>query len=192
MPFDAEVSLVAARSPNGQVVFYPLTENLHQGGILRISRAPAIHAAVTPVLAQRAVEASRAVLEALDYVGVLAIEFFVCKGELLANEMAPRVHNSGHWTMNAGVTSQFENHLRAITGMPMGNTQMPPGCAAGMVNLIGTCPAVDRVLAKPSASLHWYGKQPRAGRKVGHVNVFASSIVQREQMLAELCTLIAG
>jgi len=190
--FDTEVSVIAARSTTGQIVFYPLTENLHQGGILRISRSPAIHPAVTPAIEQLAMEASRATLEALEYVGVLAIEFFVCNGRLLANEMAPRVHNSGHWTMNAGITSQFENHLRAITGMPLGNTRLLPSCSAGMVNLIGASPAFEQILALPGCHLNWYGKSPRPGRKVGHVNVLEVSAAQREATLAKLVSLIAS
>lgn len=165
--FDREVSLLAVRDRRGAVACYPLVENHHREGILRMSLAPAPR--TPPELQRLAEDYARRVLERLDYVGVLAIEFFEKDGQLLANEMAPRVHNSGHWTIEGAATSQFENHLRAVTGLPIG-----PTAALGrfaMFNLIGEAPAAEAVLALPEAHLHLYGKQPRPGRKLGHVTL---------------------
>jgi 5-(carboxyamino)imidazole ribonucleotide synthase len=183
--FDREVSLIAARSTVGEVVFYPLVENHHQDGILRLSLAPAPD--LSPALQAQAEGYARSVLAALDYVGVLAIEFFQVGDRLLANEMAPRVHNSGHWTQDGAVTSQFENHLRAMTGLPLGDTS-PLGRAA-MVNLIGAIPDPAAVLAVPQAQLHLYGKAPRPGRKVGHINLVTPTAAERRTILARLQTL---
>jgi 5-(carboxyamino)imidazole ribonucleotide synthase len=182
VPFERELSLIAARSTNGELAFYPLTQNVHREGILRVSQAPSNNA--PQALAQ---DYAARVLNELDYVGVLAIEFFEQDGALIANEMAPRVHNSGHWTQDGAVTSQFENHLRAICGMPLGSTVVR-GFAA-MVNLIGERRDVNEVLRVPGAHLHLYGKAPRAGRKLGHVNVVAESegeLVNRLQALGAL------
>jgi 5-(carboxyamino)imidazole ribonucleotide synthase len=170
VPFERELSVLAVRSRHGQTAFYPLVENVHRQGILRLSRAPA--AGLTAELQARAQEYASRVMETLNYVGVLAIEFFEFQGELLANEMAPRVHNSGHWTIEGAETSQFENHLRAVLGWPLGPTAMV-GHAA-MVNLIGTLPDSEPILTVPGAHLHLYGKDPRPGRKLGHVTVRAS------------------
>ncbi len=185
VPFDREVSLIAARSTAGEVVFYPLVENHHQAGILRLSLAPAPD--LSPDLQALAEGFARSVLAALDYVGVLAIEFFQVGDRLLANEMAPRVHNSGHWTQDGAVTSQFENHLRAVSGLPLGDPG-PLGQAA-MVNLIGAIPDLDAVLAVPQARLHLYGKAPRPGRKVGHINLVAATAAERLTTLARLQAL---
>jgi 5-(carboxyamino)imidazole ribonucleotide synthase len=174
VPFRRELSVLAVRGRGGETAFYPLVENHHRGGILRLSLAPAPR--VEPEIQAAAEEAARKVLEALSYVGVLAIEFFECDGELLANEMAPRVHNSGHWTIEGAVTSQFENHLRAINGLPLGSTT--PIGASAMINLIGELPDAKQVLAVPAAHLHLYGKEPRPGRKVGHVTLRAPSFDQ--------------
>lgn len=165
VPFDRELSLIAVRSINGETAFYPLVENLHRHGILHWSMAPA--PAVSAELQTRAEEQARAIMESLGYVGVLAIEFFDLGGTLLANEMAPRVHNSGHWTIEGAVTSQFENHLRAIYGWPLGDTR-PTGHSL-MINLVGHAPAIETLLAIREAHAHLYGKTPRAGRKLGHV-----------------------
>ena len=181
--FERECSLIAVRGHDGAVACYPLTENVHRGGILHRSVAPAGDAAA---LTEQAERHARAVLAALDYVGVLAIEFFVHQDGLLANEMAPRVHNSGHWTQDGAVTSQFENHLRAICGLPLGATAVR-GVAA-MVNLIGAIPDPAAILAIPGAKLHLYGKTPRPGRKVGHVNLCADS---REALLAAVARVEA-
>jgi 5-(carboxyamino)imidazole ribonucleotide synthase len=169
--FDRELSQVAARGRGGEVVFYPLVENHHGGGILRLSLAPA--PGLTADLQQQGEDLTRRVLERLDYRGVLAIEFFQVGDRLVANEMAPRVHNSGHWTIEGAETSQFENHVRAVLGWPLGPTAIDCPCA--MVNLIGTVPEVPALLATPGVHLHLYGKAPRPGRKLGHVTVRAAT-----------------
>src|SRR6478752_2474188 len=162
--FDRELSIVAVRSADGEVACYPLVENHHREGILRITHAPAPGAGAA--LQQLAERYARLVLERLEYVGVLALELFQVGDRLLANEMAPRVHNSGHWTIEGAETSQFENHLRAVLGWPLGSTRAR-GHAA-MLNLLGELPPVESVLAIPGAHFHDYGKSPRPGRKVGH------------------------
>jgi 5-(carboxyamino)imidazole ribonucleotide synthase len=180
--FTRELSVIAVRARTGETAVYPLVENHHRGGILRLSLAPAPQLA--PEIQRLAERAARAVFEKLQYVGVLAIEFFECNGELLANEMAPRVHNSGHWTIEGALTSQFENHLRAVVGLPLGST-LAIGCSA-MLNLIGEVPEPAEVLAVRDAHLHLYGKSPRAGRKLGHVTLRASYSEQLASRLSEL------
>jgi 5-(carboxyamino)imidazole ribonucleotide synthase len=165
--FEAEVSLIAVRGRSGQVVFYPLIENHHHEGILRTSIAPFVH----EELQRQAESYLKVVLERLEYVGVLAVEFFVVDGILLANEMAPRVHNSGHWTIEGSVTSQFENHLRAIAGMELGDTTSRPTV---MLNCIGSMPSESETAKFPELSRHDYGKEARPGRKVGHLTFPAS------------------
>ena len=182
--FDRELSQIAVRSRTGEVRSYPLVENHHQGGILRRSIAPA--AGVTEAVANQAAEAIRKVMDHLDYVGVLTIEFFQTAEGLVANEMAPRVHNSGHWTIEGARTSQFENHLRAILGLPLGSTESVGHCV--MVNLIGEAPPTARVLAIPGAHLHLYGKKPRPGRKIGHVTLWADTPEEARERQA----LVAG
>jgi 5-(carboxyamino)imidazole ribonucleotide synthase len=178
--FEREVSIVGARSTRGEIRAYPLATNTHRDGILRVTLAPTRHARL-----QRAAEdCLRRVIDHFGYAGVLTIEFFVANGRLVANEMAPRVHNSGHWTIEGSVTSQFENHLRAILGLPLGDTSAV-GHAA-MVNYIGTMPDRDRILALPGAHHHDYGKAPRAGRKLGHCTVVAPSAAQRDALLRRL------
>ena len=175
--FDREVSIVGARSTRGETRAYPIVTNTHREGILRVTVAPTRDARL-----QRAAEGHlRRVLDYFGYAGVLTIEFFVAGGRLIANEMAPRVHNSGHWTIEGAVTSQFENHLRAILGLPLGDTS-PVGHAA-MVNYIGTMPDRDRILALPGAHHHDYGKAPRANRKLGHCTVVAPTAAQRDAVL---------
>jgi 5-(carboxyamino)imidazole ribonucleotide synthase len=169
--FDRELSLVAARGADGALAFYPLVENRHGAGILRTTLAPA--PGLSRELQVLAETHARSLMETLTYVGVLAIEFFEKDGRLIANEMAPRVHNSGHWTIEGAATSQFENHLRAIVGLPLGSTDVARPC--GMINLIGSVAAPADVLAVPDAHLHLYGKQPRPGRKLGHVTVRGDS-----------------
>jgi 5-(carboxyamino)imidazole ribonucleotide synthase len=166
--YERELSIVAVRGGDGATAFYPLVENVHRDGILRLSRAPASVGAEMQLEAQH--RATR-VLERLGHVGVLAIELFETEAGLLGNEIAPRVHNSGHWTIEGAETSQFENHLRAVAGLPLGPTT-PIGHTA-MVNLIGAVPDAAAVLAIPGAHLHLYGKEPRPGRKLGHVTVRA-------------------
>lgn len=165
--FDRELSLLAARSKTRQMAFYPLVENHHREGILRLSLAPA--PAVTTPLQHLAEEYARKALAALNYVGVLAIEFFQVGDRLLVNEMAPRVHNSGHWTIEGATTSQFSQHLRAILGLPLGPTSVL-GHAA-MVNLIGKLPSSSDLLGVPGAHLHLYGKTAQPRRKLGHVTL---------------------
>jgi 5-(carboxyamino)imidazole ribonucleotide synthase len=176
VPFVRELSIIGVRSRTGEEVFYPLTQNTHREGVLRESLAPA------PGLREseqaRGEEVARRVLDRTGYVGVLAIELFeLADGSLLANEMAPRVHNSGHWTMDAAPCSQFENHLRAIMGWPLGRTLPPAGPHAAMLNILRDLPDIRSTLEIPGAHLHLYGKTPRAGqlRKTGHVNVIADS-----------------
>jgi 5-(carboxyamino)imidazole ribonucleotide synthase len=181
VPFRRELSIVAARGSDGTLASYPLVENEHRDGILRISRAPA---SVDEATRQRAEAHARAVLEHLGYVGVLAIELFDVDGELLGNEMAPRVHNSGHWTIEGAVTSQFEQHLRAVCGLPLGDASAR-GVSA-MVNLVGALPTTADVLAVPGAHLHRYGKEPRPARKVGHVTIVADDADELEDRLTRL------
>jgi 5-(carboxyamino)imidazole ribonucleotide synthase len=180
--FTRELSILAVRSKNGETASYPLVENHHRGGILRLSLAPAPR--LEPAIQRAAEDAARRVLDSLKYVGVLAIEFFEAGGRLLANEMAPRVHNSGHWTIEGAVTSQFENHLRAVLGLPLGSTGPAGHCA--MLNLIGDLPESSEVLAVPDAHLHLYGKSPRPGRKLGHVTLRAASPERLALRLSEL------
>jgi 5-(carboxyamino)imidazole ribonucleotide synthase len=162
--FDRELSIIAVRNKSGETAFYPLAENHHVDGILRKSL---VTGQISSQLQEQAEKHAEAVMNALNYVGVLAIEFFEKDGQLLANEMAPRVHNSGHWTIDGAVTSQFENHLRAVSDAPLGSTDPLGVCA--MVNLIGNAPDVDSILKIAGAHLHLYGKEPRPKRKLGHV-----------------------
>ena len=186
VPFDRELSIIAARAQDGSVACYPLAENKHAGGILRRSLAPA--ADVAPHLRDEAEALARAALEALGYVGVLAIELFEADGRLLVNEMAPRVHNSGHWTIEGAATSQFEQHLRAGLGLPLGATDVRG--SVGMLNLIGSLPEAASVLAVPGARLHIYGKTARPGRKLGHVTVLADDERTLHDRLARLEALL--
>ena len=173
--FDYEVSVIGARNVDGEIVIYPLSHNVHEGGILRTSRSPVD----APALADRAETYMRRLLGHLDYVGVLALELFVLDDDLFANEFAPRVHNSGHWTIEGAATSQFENHLRAIMNLPLGSTASTGH--AGMVNLIGEIP--DAMRALDTGVLHDYGKAPRPGRKLGHVTVTAESAARRDELI---------
>lgn len=188
VPFTRELSILAARSRTGETAFWPLVENVHRDGILRLSIAPAPDTSAT--LSDEAAAIATKVLEALDYVGVLAIELFEHEGQLLANEMAPRVHNSGHWTIEGAETSQFENHVRAVTGMPLGSTA-PLGSAA-MLNLIGRWPEPSTILAVPGAHLHLYGKAPRPGRKTGHVTLRCDDPATLRERVAAVERLIAA
>jgi 5-(carboxyamino)imidazole ribonucleotide synthase len=180
--FTRELSIVGIRSRTGDMDFYPLIENHHRGGILRLSLAPASR--VSPALQQTAEEYARKILETLDYAGVICLELFDNDGKLLANEIAPRVHNSGHWSIEGACTSQFENHLRAILGMPLGSTATV-GYSA-MVNLIGELPEANEVLSVTNAHLHLYGKTPRPGRKLGHVTLRADTFAKLQQRLTDL------
>jgi 5-(carboxyamino)imidazole ribonucleotide synthase len=180
--FTRELSVLAVRGRSGETAVYPLVENHHRGGILRLSLAPAPR--LDPAIQRAAEEAVIRIFEELQYVGVLAIEFFEQDGLLLANEMAPRVHNSGHWTIEGALTSQFENHLRAVVGLPLGSTHAIGSSA--MLNLIGELPDSSEVLGIRDAHLHLYGKSPRAGRKLGHVTLRAASAEQLASRLGEL------
>lgn len=182
VPFRREVSIIAARNVSGAIVFYPLSENLHRGGILRVSECRDGDA-----LQKQAESHVSTLMEALDYVGVLALELFDVDGKLVANEFAPRVHNSGHWTIEGAETSQFENHLRAILDQPLGATT-PVGKAA-MVNFIGGLPANDDVLKIPNAHLHLYDKVPRKGRKVAHATVRAEDSEKLSDLVRALVAL---
>jgi 5-(carboxyamino)imidazole ribonucleotide synthase len=175
VPFDYEVSCIGVRSIGGEVAIYPLSQNVHVDGILRTSRSPVDK----PELATKAAAYMRCLLDHLDYVGVLALELFVTGDNLLANEFAPRVHNSGHWTIEGSETSQFENHLRAIMNLPLGSTASIGH--AGMINLIGEISASTR--AQDVGELHDYGKTPREGRKLGHVTVVADNPQERDALV---------
>ena len=178
--FDYEVSAIGVRGQNGQFAMYPLNRNLHRDGILRLTRAPW----KSPKLEAAARRHLRKVMDHFNYVGVLTIEFFVCRGQLLANEMAPRVHNSGHWTIEGAVTSQFENHIRAIAGLPLGSTAARGHSA--MINLIGTMPERAALLAESALHLHDYGKTPRPGRKLGHLTLVESTAKAADLRAARL------
>jgi 5-(carboxyamino)imidazole ribonucleotide synthase len=182
--FSREVSIIAARSACGEIVYYPLSANTHAAGILRYSVAPFVAASLER-LARRYI---RKVLESLSYVGVLTIEFFVIGTRLVANEMAPRVHNSGHWTLDGCVTSQFENHLRAIADLPLGSTR-PLGHSA-MINFLGQMPGRERLLRIEGLGFHDYGKEPRPGRKLGHCTITRPSSKDRDRALGHTLKLV--
>jgi 5-(carboxyamino)imidazole ribonucleotide synthase len=166
VPFQRELSVVAVRGRDGEFRAWPLTENWHVDGVLSASLAPA---SVDAALAATAIGHARKLAEALDYVGVFALELFCKDGQLLANELAPRVHNSGHWTIEGSETSQFQNHLRAVLGLPLGDTRMLGH--ACMLNWIGAMPEAAAVLREAGGHWHDYGKAPRDGRKVGHATL---------------------
>ncbi|WP_087023571.1 5-(carboxyamino)imidazole ribonucleotide synthase [Thaumasiovibrio subtropicus] len=182
VPFNREVSLIGARDKKGNVSVYPITENVHVDGVLNLSTAVEGNQSVQ----QQASEMFSAIADALGYVGVLAIEFFDIDGKLLVNEIAPRVHNSGHWTQQGADTCQFENHLRAVCGLPLGNTNLLRPTA--MINILGEDSVDNAVLKQTGAHVHWYGKERRAGRKMGHINVCAENT---EQLTLSLKTIAA-
>ncbi|HEV8548662.1 MAG TPA: 5-(carboxyamino)imidazole ribonucleotide synthase [Polyangiaceae bacterium] len=184
--FERELSLIGARDRNGVTRFYPLVENHHQGGILRLTLAPAPD--ISPERQRTAEAYMTALFDRTGYVGVLALELFQAGGRLVANEIAPRVHNSGHLTIEGARTSQFEQHLRAILGLPLGSPELPGPSA--MLNCIGRLPEAARVLAVPDAHLHAYGKLPRSGRKVGHVTVRAPDFTALAERLSQLVPMI--
>jgi 5-(carboxyamino)imidazole ribonucleotide synthase len=191
VPFERELSLIAVRSRAGEFAAYPLAQNRHERGMLRESIAPAPQ--VDAAIASEAQRHMHELMNRLSYVGVLAIEFFVAKQSgrtvLLANEMAPRVHNSGHWTMDAGITCQFENHVRAVLGLPLGDTTLRGNVA--MVNLIGNNPKRSEVLAINGARLHLYNKESRENRKIGHVNIAGDSLANLQPRIDALKTIAA-
>ncbi|HEX7113591.1 MAG TPA: 5-(carboxyamino)imidazole ribonucleotide synthase [Steroidobacter sp.] len=181
--FSREVSIIGVRSTRGEMRFYPLSANTHEQGILRHSIAPYRNAS----LERQAHRHIKRILKEFDYAGVLTIEFFVRRGQLIANEMAPRVHNSGHWTIEGAETSQFENHVRAILGLPLGSTR-PIGHSA-MLNFIGELPELGNILKVSGVHFHGYGKEPRPGRKLGHCTVNAPSPRARDRALQQLLRL---
>jgi 5-(carboxyamino)imidazole ribonucleotide synthase len=183
-PFSRELSIIGVRSAAGAIAYYPLCANTHVGGVLRYTVAPY----TDKTLERMARRYLKRVLEHLTYIGVLTIEFFVVGGSLVANEMAPRVHNSGHWTIEGCVTSQFENHLRAICDLPLGGTR-PLGHAA-MINFLGEMPDRERLLAVDGLAYHDYGKQPRTGRKLGHCTIVTAGARERDRVLARALRFI--
>lgn len=176
--FDYEISCIGVRSVSGETAIYPISRNVHIDGILRTSRSPLD----MPALSEIASDYVHRLLGHLNYVGVLALELFVVGDQLLANEFAPRVHNSGHWTIEGSATSQFENHIRAILDMPLGSTNSLGH--AGMVNLIGNIP--DSLRAEISGNLHDYGKTARPGRKLGHVTVLADTAAECDALVEKI------
>jgi 5-(carboxyamino)imidazole ribonucleotide synthase len=178
VPFDCELSCIGARNVDGDIVIYPLARNVHVGGILHTSCSPVD----APGFADRAETYVRRLLTHLDYVGVLALELFAWEDDLMANEFAPRVHNSGHWTIEGSATSQFENHIRAIMNRSLGSTASVGH--AGMVNLIGEIPDAARKL--DVGVLHDYGKSPRPGRKLGHITVTAETADERDRLVKRI------
>lgn len=186
VPFDREISLIAVRSSTGEIDFYTPVENQHIHGTLYTSRAPAD---ISEALLRQATDHARAMLDRLDHVGVLCIEFFETAGRLLANEFAPRVHNSGHWTIEGAATSQFENHLRAILELPLGSTE--PIAPSAMINIVGGIPPISDILSVEGAALHLYDKEPRKGRKLGHVTVVHPDPGEVDARLDRLREIIA-
>ncbi|MDH1053918.1 5-(carboxyamino)imidazole ribonucleotide synthase [Aquipseudomonas alcaligenes] len=185
VPFTGEVSLVAVRARDGETRFYPLVHNRHDSGVLALSIASTEH----PLQALAEDYVGR-VLTKLDYVGVLAFEFFEVDGGLKANEIAPRVHNSGHWTIEGAECSQFENHLRAVAGLPLGSTAKVGESA--MLNFLGSVPDVAKVTAIADCHLHHYGKAFKAGRKVGHATLRCADMASLKARIAEVEALIQG
>jgi 5-(carboxyamino)imidazole ribonucleotide synthase len=184
IPFSREVSLIGARNSKGEVQVYPLTENHHVNGVLSVSLA----ISGNEQLQQQAQQMFTAVANQLNYVGVLAIEFFDVNGELLVNEIAPRVHNSGHWTQQGADVCQFEQHLRAVCGLPLGSTTLVRPSL--MVNILGEDTVPEQILTLPGLHLHWYGKSKRAGRKMGHINLSAADNTELKQRFEQLITLL--
>ena len=184
VPFDREVSLVGVRDSQGNTLVYPLTQNHHSKGVLSVS----IATHVDEVLQTQAQQVFNSIAKELDYVGVLAIEFFQVGEQLLVNEIAPRVHNSGHWTQQGADTCQFENHLRAVCDLPLGSTDLIRPTA--MINILGEDNVPNEILNVASTKLHWYGKSKRAGRKMGHINVSGKSEAQLATRLMLLANLL--
>jgi 5-(carboxyamino)imidazole ribonucleotide synthase len=181
--FKRELSIIAVRNADNQHVYYPLVENQHHQGILRLTLAPAQN--IDPQIQQQAEHYMQKLLDHMDHIGVLTLELFETETGLVANEMAPRVHNSGHWTMEGAQTSQFENHIRAISGLPLGATQ-PRQPFAAMVNIIGEHGDIPAALEIPNVSVHLYDKAERAGRKLGHINVVADTQAELDATLDKL------
>lgn len=184
VPFNREVSLVGARNTQGQIAVYPLTENHHSNGVLSVS----IASSIDEKLQAQAHTVFTKLAEKLNYIGILAIEFFQVGEQLLVNEIAPRVHNSGHWTQQGADTCQFENHIRAICGLPLGSTTLVQPTA--MVNILGEDSIPHQALDIPSLSIHWYDKEKRSGRKMGHINLSGNSELQLAERLIQLSNIL--
>ncbi|GAA4357649.1 5-(carboxyamino)imidazole ribonucleotide synthase [Kangiella marina] len=180
IPFDREVSVIGARDAQGNVKVYPVTENEHTDGVLSLSVA----GIVSQDIQAQGIDAYHKIADALDYVGVLAIEFFDVDGELMVNEIAPRVHNSGHWTQQGVYCCQFENHVRAVADLPLGCTDLLQPSV--MINVLGQAAIPKQVLATTGARSHWYGKTVKPGRKMGHINVSADTLHELGERLNEL------
>jgi 5-(carboxyamino)imidazole ribonucleotide synthase len=186
IPFSRELSLIVTRSQDGSLVYYPLTENVHAEGILRVSRAPAKEA---ESLFLEATMYAKALTEHLSYVGTMTIEFFQENDHLLLNEIAPRVHNSGHWTIEGAETSQFENHLRAIAGLPLGPTTT---CGfSAMVNILGSYPDLAALAALEGVHPHFYRKKPLPKRKIGHITVHHFDEKKLDETLGSLQSILS-
>ncbi|SMN17600.1 Phosphoribosylaminoimidazole carboxylase ATPase subunit [uncultured Candidatus Thioglobus sp.] len=181
--FKRELSLIAVRGIDNDHKYYPLVENTHHGGILRLTIAPAQN--IDPEVQKTAEHYMQTLLDEMDHVGVLTIELFETNDGLVVNEMAPRVHNSGHWSIEGANTSQFENHIRAITGMPLGDTS-PTHTVSAMVNIIGKIGPTDIALNMANAHLHLYDKTERDNRKLGHINITANSLIELENSIQQL------
>tara|TARA_R110001583_G_scaffold2536_10_gene18290 strand:+ start:10516 stop:11664 length:1149 start_codon:yes stop_codon:yes gene_type:complete len=184
IPFDREVSVIGARDKAGNIAIYPVTENQHTDGVLTLSLAAEIDLNIQ----QQAVDAFNKLSTAMDYVGVLAIEFFDVGGQLMVNEIAPRVHNSGHWTQQGTACSQFENHMRAVAGLPLGDTKLQK--VSAMINVLGQASISEQVLSISDVKSHWYGKAQRAGRKMGHINVSAETNAALANKLLQLAEIL--
>jgi 5-(carboxyamino)imidazole ribonucleotide synthase len=178
VPFSRELSVIATRDKGGEICVYPLSCNTHIDGILHRSELPAPD--ISSALKATAHKLIARVMTELDYIGTLAIELFEVRGEILANEMAPRVHNSGHATIDCITSSQFENHIRAITGTQLGCVE--PQSRAVMFNVIGSVPSFGAVEALPNARIHMYGKEPRPGRKLGHITLLNPSKAEEDMV----------
>jgi 5-(carboxyamino)imidazole ribonucleotide synthase len=188
IPFNRELSAIAVRSMEGEIRMYPLIENTHDKGILRCSTVPAPN--VSKEMYLQAYSYCERIMNKLDYVGVLALEMFDYDGTLLANEFAPRVHNSGHWSIEGAYCSQFENHLRAIAGFPLGNTTSKENCA--MINIIGRIPQLEPIYKMENAHLHIYGKQEREMRKLGHITICDDNSERLSMKVMEVLAIVNG
>ncbi len=184
--FDRELSIIAVRAINGDVVVYPIGQNDHRDGILHRTLVPAPN--LSAAVIEQATDYVTRLLEHIGYVGVLGLELFQVGEQVIGNEYAPRPHNSGHWSITGAQTSQFENHLRAITGLPLGATTTRGH--VGMLNIIGTDPDVPALLAIEGVTLHLYGKQAKPGRKIGHLTVVADTPQKRTAILDNVETVL--
>ncbi len=187
VPFERELAVLAVRGRHGEMGCYPIVETRQRGGILREALAPA--ASLSERKRDTITAYARAIMQQLDYVGVMALEMFDTEDGLVANEMAPRVHNSGHWTIEGAETSQFENHMRAVCGLPIGACEAVGHSA--MFNIIGTHPDVGRVLSVPDVHVHQYGKSARPGRKLGHITIRSRTAAELGDRVAALRAVLA-